>query len=167
MNVRELIKKLVKGYLRDFYWEIHGKTIKNPCLFIVNGSKNNIFDSAGLHVTQPKPSPENAVVGAKSFGVSLDTHRSKRIDKEMFEMFDVIIAMEVWQFNALKRSSPYEEKIFLLPLFDNPEESNIRGFLRYNIQDPYGKDLVEFHNCFDRIERCVKRMIGEISPHYS
>jgi len=38
----------------------------------------------------------------------------------------------------------------------------MRGFYRYNIEDPYGKDLDEFRKCFKRIERCVEGLFNEI-----
>ncbi|MBE9571533.1 MAG: hypothetical protein IMF11_12965 [Proteobacteria bacterium] len=82
----------------------------------------------------------------------------------MVETFDMIIAMETWQFQTLKKAFPrYQDKVFLLPLFDTRGGTKLGGFARYNIQDPYGKSLTEFHACFQRIERCIKGMLKRIA----
>lgn len=187
-RTRNLLKKIVKGYLRDIYWDIYGKTNKNPdCLkktesfiFVCKGNicrspfahymaqkiassgvKCNIkFDSAGLEVKEPKSSPENAVLAALDYGLDLKSHRSRILDRIMFEGSTMVIAMETWQFKTLKRTFPeHRDKIFLLPLFENNKNAEMRGFYRYNIQDPYEKSLNEFHVCFRRIERCIKGLL--------
>ncbi|MEW6419892.1 MAG: hypothetical protein AB1480_17550, partial [Nitrospirota bacterium] len=47
----------------------------------------------------------------------------------------------------------FNNKIFLLPLFERNSTKMRGSFYLYNIQDPYGKSLNEFHTCFHRIER--------------
>ncbi len=190
-RIKNLLKKIVKGYLRDIYWDIYGKTIRNPeCIrepesfvfvckgnicrspfahymaqkIISNGVKCNIkFDSAGLEVKEPKSSPENAVLAALDYGLDLKSHRSRILVRKMFESSDMIIAMETWHFQTLKRIFPENmDKIFLLPLFENNKYAKIKGFYRYNIRDPYGKSLNEFHVCFRRIERCIKALFKKL-----
>jgi protein-tyrosine-phosphatase len=75
----------------------------------------------------------------------------------------MVTAMETWHFQTLhKRFPEYKNKVFLLSLFEKTEDRRIRGFYRYNIEDPYGKDLDEFRKCFKRIERCVEGLFKEI-----
>ena len=188
--IKNFLKKIIKGYLRDIYWDIYGKNIRNPAcivnpksfLFICKGNicrspfaeyiakqildnaskEKEIFYSAGLDVSQPLPSPKEAVLAAESFDVQLDSHRSRRINQNMIESFDMIIAMETWQFNNLKKSFPdFHKKICLLPLFDSRVNKSKGGFYRYNIQDPYGRNVDIFNACFQRIKECIRKMIEE------
>jgi protein-tyrosine phosphatase len=191
MRIRHLLKKIVKGYLRDIYWGIFGRTIKNPGLskiprsvvFVCKGnicrspfshhlaqkimenglnSKINI-DSAGLEAKEHERSPENAIIAASDYGINLENHKPKRIDRNMFEGPSMVIAMETWHFQALKKRFPdRKDKIFLLPLFENNEHRKMGGFYRYNIEDPYGKSIDEFKKCFRRIERCLEGLFDEI-----
>jgi protein-tyrosine phosphatase len=189
-KIRNQLKKWIKGDLRNLYWRIYGNTIRNPrlpslpesFLFICKGNicrspfaehlavklagdgptHHKTFFSAGLHVSRPLPPPREGVLAAQGFGVQLDGHRSKRIDEEMADRFDMIIAMETWQFHALRKAFPVcRHKAFLLPLFDSKEKAECSGFARYNIQDPYGRSVSEFRVCFERIERCLRRMFAE------
>lgn len=190
LYIKNFLKKIIKGYLRDIYWDIYGKNIRNPdCinnpksfLFVCKGNicrspfaeyiSRQIFDnisseerniySAGIDVSQPLPSPKEAVLAAESFDVQLDSHRSRRINQDMIESFDMIIAMETWQFNNLKKSFPdFHKKICLLPLFDSRVNKSKGGFYRYNIQDPYGRNADIFNACFQRIKECIRKMIEE------
>lgn len=190
-QIRKALKWLIKGYFRNICWNIYGKTIRNPFfskapesyLFICKGNicrspfaehitwintgssskRNNTFHSAGLIVKKPIPSPKDAVIAAESFGVKLTSHRSKEITPEMIDAYDIIIAMETWQLNSLRKGFPnFQEKFFLLPLFDTVVSPETTGFYRYNIKDPYGRGLDEFTKCFQRIERCVLVLFEEI-----
>jgi protein-tyrosine phosphatase len=190
-RIRNLIKKTVKGYLRNFYWDIYGKTIKSPdCLkkpesfifvckgnicrspfshhlaqkIIENGLNAKInIDSAGLEAKEHERSPENAITAATDYGLNLENHKPKSFDRSMFKGATMVIAMETWHFQALKKRFPESmEKIFLLPLFENNKDAKMRGFHRYNIEDPYGRSLDKFHKCFWRIERCLEGLFDEI-----
>ena len=185
------MKKWIKENLRDLYWEIYGNTIKNSrfpddpksLLFVCKGnicrspfaehiarnlSRNGVkegmaFFSAGLEVSQPFPPPKEAISAAKSFGVQLNGHKSRRFTQEMVETFDMIIAMESWQFRTLRKAFPSEhDKIFLLPLFDVTGWTKLGRFFHYNIQDPYGQSLDEFSSCFQRIKRCIEGLFEEM-----
>lgn len=184
-KVRNQLKKWIKGDLRDLYWRIYGHTIRNPMcqatprsfLFICKGNicrspfaehlarklagnavrSEKALCSAGLQVSKPLPPPKEAILAAESFGIQLNSHKSRKITKEMLESFDMIIAMETWQVQAAKKAFPnYKEKIFLLPLFYTKDWVKRGGFSRFNIQDPYGKNLNEFHVCFNRIKECIE-----------
>ena len=100
---------------------------------------------------------------AMKFGVQINGHRSRPLTLEMVESFDMIIGMETWHFKALRRTYPkYRDKIFLLPLFDITGSEHVKGFSRYNIQDPYGRSLEEFYACFQRISQCIQTLMRHI-----
>lgn len=185
-----LVKQFIKVNAREFYWRIYGRSIQNPempnepgsFLFICKGNicrspfaehlaksmaeKKNIvnkeFYSAGLEVSHSMPSPNEAVLAAEHFGVGLRDHKSRGIDNGVGDLYDMIIVMDMPQFNYLRKSFPqFRNKIFLLPLF----EKNIiikERYLLYNILDPYGRSIEEFLTCYQRIERCIDNLLTEI-----
>jgi len=192
-KIRSVLKKLIKGFLRDIYWYVYGRTINNPIwskkpesiIFICKGNicrspfahhlfqrigsriKDNLkIDSAGLKAKKRDKSPGNAVIAATDYGIKLENHKPKSFDQNMFKGATMVIAMETWHFQSLrKRFFESKDKIFLLPLFENNKDAKMRGFYRYNIEDPYGRSLDEFHKCFLRIERCVMALFEEIEKN--
>ncbi len=183
-RIKPKLKKFVKGYCRDWWWNIYGRKLSNPKL---NGSVHSILfickgnicrspfaeyltkkitevnklsiASAGLHVTQAIPSPEEAIISANTFGVDLSKHSSQEVDELSMSFLDIILTMEASHFCALKKRYPaYKDKVFLLPLFDS-QRKRYKGYLRYNIPDPYGKSLAEFDLCFKRIYCCVENLL--------
>jgi protein-tyrosine phosphatase len=181
----------VKRRTRDLVWEIYGKRFRaaelsgppQSVLFVCKGNicrspfagrlAQKIFDglsgckvvvdSAGLEVKAPCPSPENAIAAAAGFGVDLQDHRSKGFQASMYADFDMIVAMEVSQYQVLaKKRTAKRAQLFMLPFFDNPD-MRPGGYERYNVADPYGKGLEEFNRCFQRIERCLGGMVKAIS----
>ena len=191
-KLKHTLKKWIKGDLRDRFWNVYGKSIRNPkcsddpksflfvckgniCrspfaeylarkLAVNGGAGERSFFSAGLEVSQPSPPAEEAVLVAESFGIQLDGHRARRIEREMMESFGMIIAMETWQFQTLKKLFPdYQNKIFLLTLFDTDETLKGEGFSRYNIHDPYGQSVEEFHRCFHRVKSCVEGLLTQLT----
>lgn len=185
-----LIKQFIKRNVREFYWRIYGHNIQNPglpdspqrFLFICKGNicrspfaehlakrmakKKNIMDkefySAGLEVSQSLPSPNEAVLTAEHFGVGLRDHKSRGIDNAVVDLYNMIIVMDMPQFNYLKKTFPQlRDKIFLLPLFEKFITTK-ETFLLYNILDPYGRSVEEFLACYQRIERCLESLLTEI-----
>ncbi|MEQ1795838.1 MAG: hypothetical protein ABL970_16775 [Nitrospira sp.] len=121
------------------------------------------FGSAGLHVPKPTPSPENAIQVARQFGVDLESHLSQSISLELVKAYDMIIAMEGWQYAELNASFNRDKgKLFLLPLLDANGQGKERGYAAFNIQDPYGGPASDFENCFERIGRCLESLLQTI-----
>lgn len=178
--VRRHFKKKIKNALRNLYWKHHGGSFVNPSLpsnpksflFICSGNvcrspfaehvarkvaRKREFFSAGMKVSKSNPPPPEAVVAAEEFGVKLDGHRSREITPDMVESFDMVLAMEASQFQGLKKAySDLSGKIFLLPFYEEAPDKKGNWFYRYNIEDPYGKSLEAFQNCFRRIEICIQ-----------
>lgn len=181
--MRAIARQFKRG-VRDFYWMVRGPSLRAPAppsnprsvLFVCKGNicrspfaerlaaklgreealPRIKFGSAGLHVRRPLPSPDNAIEVAKRFGVDLDDHRSQPISPDLVESYDMIVAMEVWQYTELRSSFPcHEEKMFLLPLLVPNSMGDEQGYAAYNIPDPYGGPASVFERCFDRISRSV------------
>lgn len=178
---------------RNLYWRLYGYTLTNPglpndprsLLFICKGNicrspfaerlaariaKNTgyAFNSAGLEVSQSLTPPENAILAARSFGVSLDDHKSRKINHKMINSADMIFVMEPWHLRSLKNFFPYQHaiqnKVFLLPLFQKKGTEIKETYHRYNISDPYDKPCDQFQICFRNIEKCLLELFTRISP---
>lgn len=183
--MRAVASRLKRG-LVDLYWSFRGPYIRVPAfppqpqsvLFVCKGNicrspfaerfaaklekdgalSHITFGSAGLHVRKPLPPPEHAIRVAGEFGVDLETHRSQPISTDLVESYDVILAMEVWQYEELRALFPLkQEKMFLLPLLDPAGLGEEKGYAAFNIRDPYGGAPHAFQQCFWRIGRCIER----------
>ena len=183
-TIRKILKKLIKGYMRDFYWLFHGKKYSlrtdylnsRSILFVCKGnicrspfaeivlkkvvSKRNISLkglSCGIRVPKPIGSPKDAKMVAPKFGVDLNNHTSKPITLEMALCYDLIAVMEAGQLNQIKKMFPsLSNRLVLLSLFESEPQ---RGFKRYNIEDPFGKGEDAFAYCFKRINNCIINLI--------
>ncbi|MCI0564656.1 MAG: hypothetical protein MN733_39820 [Nitrososphaera sp.] len=190
--MKALLKKYIKKPLENCYWWIYGFTAKNPklpvgprsFLFICRGNicrsvfaqclasrmageigiGDAVFDSAGLQVTRALPPPQQALMAAREFGVSLEGHRSKEFSQAMAEAFDMVITMEAYQLETLRRLLPQrKDRFFLLPLFDGDPRNRSDCFSAYNIEDPYGKDVTCFRTCYVTIDRCLAALFRQLS----
>ena len=186
------IKKITKNTARNFYWGIYGKILVNPelpnnsksALFLCKGnicrspfaeyvslklstnnlSRNMKFFSAGLEVSTQMSPPAEAVQSAAEFGITLDNHRSRKVNRDLIEKYDLIIFMEVRHLNRIKFLYPeYAQKYFLLSLFENNTSKTKDNYSIFNIIDPYGEPLDQFIQCYDRIYRCVLRLFSKLN----
>ena len=183
--------KLLKRGVIDILWTFRGPRLRVPTipanpksiLFVCKGNicrspfaehlasklqgEGNMpemkFASAGLYVPKPIASPEDAILAAKRYGVHLESHRSQAISLELVETYDMIIAMEAWQYAELQSAfNHYQNKLFLLPLLDSKALVKHRGYAAFNIQDPYGGPASAFEECFERIGLCLKSVLATI-----
>ena len=105
-------------------------------------------------------SPVDALVTAGRLGVDMNSHTSRPLTQELVEGNDIILAMEAWQLQKMKKQYPrYSRKFFLLPLFDPLRNSKTDAVAQYNIEDPYGKSADSFFASFRRIERCIENLL--------
>ena len=172
----------VKDIAKNIYWKAYGKTISNPklpkcigsILFVCLGNicrspfaekyaavnfRSTVeydFSSAGIQGEFPRPAPVEAIEAAKYFGVDLNGHRSRRLDKNMMESSDIILVMDVWQYNYMNRAfHGIRNKLFLLPLYENNTTGFKDKYFYYNIKDPYGKNISDYTECYRRIVNCL------------
>lgn len=181
----------IKGAAKNIYWNAYGKTISNPklpkniesILFVclgnicrspfaekfaaVNFNSPAVynFSSAGIQGEFPRSSPVEAIEAAKYFGVDLNGHLSRRLDKTMMEYFDVVMVMDVWQYHYMSRvHNGMRNKVFLLPLYGNKSVSFKDKYFVYNIKDPYGNNVSYFTECYQRIVNCLSGFMKGINP---
>jgi len=103
--------------------------------------------SAGLETTPGKSAHANAKVVALEQGLSLDTHATTQVHKELIDQSDLIIVMEIVQKNRIHSLYPNTKgKVVLLGRFDSV------GSLE--IADPYSGTSEDFHFCFQHVSRC-------------
>jgi protein-tyrosine phosphatase len=183
------MKKRVKEILKSSFWAFNGATLRNPpipskvqsILFICKGNicrspfaehiagkqlhyaNSCNISSAGIIVDEPETSPTEAVLSAENFGIDLRQHRSKPVSYVLMESYDMIVTMETWQHKHMKKLFlEFSDKIYLLPLFDCDTAYPVNFYNKYNIQDPYGKNILEFNRSFERIERCTTILLRKI-----
>ena len=181
----------VKGIAKNVYWSAYGKTICNPVLpekinsvlFICLGNICRSpfaekfaavnykdpwdldFSSAGIIGEFSRPSPIEAIEAAKCYGIDLNGHLSRKLDNKMVEYFDIILVMDVWQYNYMyKTHREIKNKIFLLPLYENSPVKLKDKYSVYNIKDPYGKSISDFTECYNRIVFCLSGFMQRIKP---
>jgi protein-tyrosine phosphatase len=185
------VKRSVKTCLEDLWWTFHGRSYQNPPLprmakstmFVCAGNiirsifaeelsrswasekglEHVEFSSSGLSAKPGTPSPTFAVEAAKSFGVNLQAHSSKKYDPEKSDRIDMVICMEAGQYSQLRRiSSNGGANIYLLPLFQGKQE-RIRATFACNIPDPYGRPREAFDFTFSMIEHCLRSLYSQLS----
>jgi protein-tyrosine phosphatase len=188
MPLRAMVKRRVKDPLRNAFWALYGRGIRNPAtipdatsfLFVCRGNicrspfcagiagkisteRNRgsiVSESAGIEVAHSLPPPEDAILAADRFGVDLRGHRSRKVDDVLLERFDAVVVMEAWQYLHMRKIFPgFREKIFLLPLFEGEGSARENHYHAFHIGDPFGKPIEQFRLCFQRIERSVDAML--------
>ena len=157
-----MLRQTFKIFLREIYWAYYGKEIENPPLpsspesilyicmgnicrspfaervtkkLLEKGHKDIItIRSAGIEVTAANPPPKEAIVAAKTFGISMDDHRAQCLTKELICGSDMIVVMEVEQLHQLEEAYPESRgRCFLLSMFSNDQHGWGNYYSKYNI----------------------------------
>lgn len=174
------------------YWGIFRRSIHNPPLppapgsflfvcqgnicrspfaermadLVFRGREDIRFGSSGTHVKRRMPSPKEAVNAARQFGVNLENHLSREIDLEILKSYDMILVMETMHYWYLNKNfGRFRDRIFLLPLFESGQNSGADLDHIYNIEDPYGKQLDSFLNCYNRIKACLEGLFEQLQKN--
>jgi protein-tyrosine phosphatase len=177
----------VVARLRDALWTVRGWLLRNPpvptpmrsALFVCKGNicrspfaselarrlasemgwRGVGFESAGITPSREGKCPDEAVTAAALHGVDLRSHRPVALNQTLGQQFDVLVVMDAEQFVYLRQRWPFwRDKIVLLARFD-PAGGN-GPYLRCNIVDPYGKSPKKFEECYVRLERSVRALLG-------
>jgi protein-tyrosine phosphatase len=124
--------------------------------------KQILTDSAGTHAYHigEAPDPRSAQT-AKRHHVMIDDLRARKVQKEDFDEFDYIIAMDQDNYHNLQTlsSSQHQEKLHLLMDF--------APFLPYReVPDPYYGGPGGFDKVFDMIEAACKGLLEDICRQY-
>jgi protein-tyrosine phosphatase len=118
--------------------------------------------SSGIIVGQSGSSPVEAVAAAKMIGIDLSDHISKSLNTQSAHDNDLIVTMEASHIKTLRKLHPdIRNKLFLLPLFER-NGSYGKGYQKYNIPDPYGKNKETFQECYQRITIATEQMLCTI-----
>jgi protein-tyrosine phosphatase len=179
----------LKRIAKDLYWRAYELFLIHPpvppsarsLLFVCKGNicrspfaeamaRRRIPDgagiacrSAGIDVGTPEECPRETLAAAERFGIDLSGHRSQRIDQELVAGADMVFAMEAWQLTRLRKTFPrHMERMFLMPLFERRARGPADAGRLLNIRDPYGRNLEEFIECFERIDACLEGILSGI-----
>jgi protein-tyrosine-phosphatase/predicted ATP-grasp superfamily ATP-dependent carboligase len=136
---------------RSVVFVCHGNICRSPFAARLLGrtAKDLHVTSAGCHPKTGRPSPENAIRAAASFGVDLEDHRSTVLSDALAEQADVIFIFdERNQRELAKRFKGIEAKVHFFGSLDPEHE--------LEIADPYGGSMERFLSCYARIERIVR-----------
>lgn len=106
------------------------------------------IESAGTWSRNGDRAAEGTVSVMKSQGIDISTHRSRLIQKEIIEKFDLILTMEGGHKEALQFEFPSQaSRIFML--------SEMVG-LRFDIKDPFGGPMEGYEKTADEIETLLR-----------
>jgi protein-tyrosine phosphatase len=119
------------------------------------------FNSAGLEVVIANPVSQGALAAVEELGFSLGGHVSRQVTAHMARTCGLIVVMEEWQAQALRERFPEAAgKLVLLPQFATRPQ---RGRARFNIADPYGRDIEVYRACRDAIRDCLAGLLSHIA----
>jgi protein-tyrosine-phosphatase len=93
---------------------------------------NLSFPSAGFYPTIGRPSPGFVLAAAESLEIDLTGHLSKRVDSNMIDEAELILIMDIRNYDLLKKEFPHalEKTLFLGMLLPRPQ---------LEIRDPWDK----------------------------
>ena len=91
---------------------------------------NASFTSAGFYPTLGRHCPDFVLAAADRLGVDLAEHRSKCVDAKMIDEAELVVVMDTYNHELLKRRFPHalEKTLFLGMLLPKPQ---------LEIKDPY------------------------------
>jgi protein-tyrosine-phosphatase len=110
--------------------------------------------SAGVWGLESQPPSLHARQMMAQRGIDISDHRSHDLTSQDVEEADLILTMERGQAEAISlESPPHAHKVHLL--------SELIG-RHYDIRDPYGGLLREYHQCAAEIERIIEEGYSRI-----
>ena len=129
--------------------------------YILDAGLSDMIESAsagthGYHIGEP-PDPRT-VATAKRRGFDLSAQRARKVRKEDFEVYDLILAMDGDHFAHLESLRP------------NTARAQVKLFLDYHpertskdVPDPYYGGADGFEHVLDMIEHASKALLAEIA----
>ena len=104
--------------------------------------------SAGSYPVENRPSPAEALLVSREFGVDLDAHRSRVLSPSLVRWAGAILAMDERDQRELRSFPEARGKVFFLGTFD----PRIRPIL---IADPWNRPAEDFRACYREIAASV------------
>lgn len=116
------------------------------------------IDSAGTHDYHVgNPPDRRAIEAARRRGIDLTTLRARQVSAEDFARFDLILAMDDENVEALKSRAPAEYRSRIRLLMDFAAEAP----LRY-VPDPYYGGASGFEQVLDLLEQASEGLLEEV-----
>ena len=115
--------------------------------------------SGGLHTKTGSAADRRALLVAKEFGISLDTHKAAQLSCESARRADVIFVMDYLNEAELLNCCPeVKRKIFFLGAYLRDP-----AFKSMEISDPYYGTETDIRQCYQTLDRCVASLCKELS----
>jgi protein-tyrosine-phosphatase/predicted ATP-grasp superfamily ATP-dependent carboligase len=114
--------------------------------------------SVGLLPASGRSSPDAAIEAAAARNIDLSLHRSRVLSEQDLRSYDIIFVFDVDQFRAIKRLAKQQQmtrKVFFLGSLDIHQS--------LAIADPYGKDLRNFEETYDKIARLIDGAVARVN----
>ena len=111
--------------------------------------------SCGLDTIENAPANAAAVRTAEKLGINLKQHKTIPLKRTVLKETDLLIAMEPWQVNYLRKNINKKYHCSLLGLWGSPRLPHI--------QDPYGASPTYFENCFTYIQQSVNKLAEKMN----
>lgn len=112
------------------------------------------IESAGTWAAAGEPAAQKTQQVLKARGIDLSAHRSRLVDREMLQSFNLILTMEQGHKEALRVEFPeIAKRVYLL--------SEMAGYTR-SIVDPIGGSMVDFQETAREIEQILTKGFDKI-----
>lgn len=135
-------------------------------LLLRNGQRSHWnVSSAGTWTVNGRPAPNDAIEIAKSFGVNLESHRTRMVNQKILQEANLILVMEEGHKEALQVEFPFaQKKIQLLSqiafgfAYDIPDPASARGETRTIIQELVNMVRTGYANIYNTTMRKAERI---------
>jgi protein-tyrosine phosphatase len=110
--------------------------------------------SCGLATLENSLADKDAIREAEILGINLANHKTLPIMYLVLKKTDLLVVMEPWHAEFLRKNLYREHQCTLLGLWSRP--------VLAHIQDPYGFEGAYFGKCFGYIQESVNELIKKI-----
>jgi protein-tyrosine phosphatase len=152
------------GHIRNILVICHGNIIRSPFAehllrqeMLAIGRPDISVDSAGLHAKDGREADVRARQLARTWGVSLDSHRARLLLQEHLTPADLVLVMDHRnEAELLAQFNVASDTVLLLAGLSDRDP-------RYGamIPDPYGGDAADVEACF----RSIRQAVFDLSAH--
>jgi protein-tyrosine-phosphatase len=167
LGMRSGSQRLVPSTARTFVFVCYGNIMRSAMSeFLMRRTLRDAgmedsarIISAGLHASPGREAHPWAQEASAEVGISLASHRSKLLTREMVEQADCVLAMDFQNKAELLTLYPeFQDKIYMLSAY-------AEGPWQYReIPDPYLADLEGTRFCCRQLQICVSNLLRSTIP---